>query len=46
MEIVKLEKTRKNTKLFEQLKKLDDDFEFKGENNSESLFYITEKRTF
>ena len=43
MEIVKLEKTRKNTKLFEQLKKLDDDFEFKGENNSESLFYITEK---
>ena len=43
MEIVKLEKTRKNTKLFEQLKKLDDDFEFKGENNSESLFYIAEK---
>ena len=43
MEIVKLEKTRKNTKLLEQLKKLDDDFEFKGENNSESLFYITEK---
>ena len=43
MEIVKLEKTGKNTKLFEQLKKLDDDFEFKGENNSESLFYITEK---
>ena len=43
MEIVKLEKTRKNTKLFEQLKKLDNDFEFKGENNSESLFYITEK---
>ena len=43
MEIVKLEKTGKNTKLFEQMKKLDDDFKFKGENNSESLFYITEK---
>ena len=43
MEIVKLEKTGKNTKLFEQLKKLDNDFEFQGKNDSESLFYITEK---
>lgn len=43
MEIVKLEKTGKNTELFEQLKKLDNDFEFQGKNDSESLFYITEK---
>lgn len=43
MEIVKLEKTGKNTKLFEQLKKLDNDFEFQEKNDSESLFYITEK---
>ena len=43
MEIEKLEKTGKNTKLFEQLKKLDNDFEFQGKNDSESLFYITEK---
>ena len=42
MEIVKLEKTGKNTKLFEQLKKLDNDFEFQGKNDSESLFYIIE----
>ena len=43
MEIVKLEKTGKNTELFEQLKKLDNGFEFQGKNDSESLFYITEK---
>ena len=43
MEIVKLEKTGKNTELFEQLKKLDNDFEFQEKNDSESLFYITEK---
>lgn len=43
MEILKLEKTGKNTELFEQLKKLDNDFEFQGKNDSESLFYITEK---
>lgn len=43
MEIVKLEKNGKNTELFEQLKKLDNDFEFQGKNDSESLFYITEK---
>ena len=42
MEIEKLEKTGKNTKLFEQLKKLDNDFEFQGKNDSESLFYIIE----
>ena len=42
MEIVKLEKTGKNTKLFEQLKKLDNDFEFQEKNDSESLFYIIE----
>ena len=42
MEIVKLEKTGKNTELFEQLKKLDNDFEFQGKNDSESLFYIIE----
>ena len=42
MEIKKLEKTGKNTKLFEQLKKLDNDFEFQGKNDSESLFYIIE----
>lgn len=42
MEILKLEKTGKNTKLFEQLKKLDNDFEFQGKNDSESLFYIIE----
>ena len=43
MEILKLEKAKSSSELFRQLKKLDDDFEFKGENNSESLFYITEK---
>ena len=42
MEILKLEKTGKNTELFEQLKKLDNDFEFQGKNDSESLFYIIE----
>ena len=42
MEIEKLEKTGKNTKLFEQLKKLDNDFEFQEKNDSESLFYIIE----
>ena len=42
MEIVKLEKTGKNTELFEQLKKLDNDFEFQGKKDSESLFYIIE----
>lgn len=42
MEIVKLEKTGKNTELFEQLKKLDNDFEFQGKNDSESLLYIIE----
>ena len=42
MEIVKLEKTGKNTELFEQLKKLDNGFEFQGKNDSESLFYIIE----
>ena len=42
MEIVKLEKTGKNTELFEHLKKLDNDFEFQGKNDSESLFYIIE----
>ena len=42
MEILKLEKTEKNTELFEQLKKLDNDFEFQGKKDSESLFYIIE----
>ena len=42
MEILKLEKTGKNIELFEQLKKLDNDFEFQGKNDSESLFYIIE----
>ena len=42
MEIVKLEKTGKNTELFEQLKKLDNGFEFQEKNDSESLFYIIE----
>ena len=42
MEILKLEKTGKNTELFEQLKKLDNDFEFQGKKDSESLFYIIE----
>ena len=42
MEILKLEKTGKNTELFEQLKKLDNDFEFQEKNDSESLFYIIE----
>ena len=37
MEIVKLEKTGKNTELFEQLKKLDNDFEFQGKNDSEIM---------
>ncbi len=43
MEILKLEKTKSSSELFRQLKKLDNDFEFQGKNDSESLFYITEK---
>ena len=42
MEILKLEKTGKNTELFDQLKKLDNDFEFQGKKDSETLFYIIE----
>ena len=37
MEILKLEKTGKNIELFEQLKKLDNDFEFQGKNDSEIM---------
>ncbi len=38
MEILKLEKTGKNTELFEQLKKLDNDFEFQGKRIQKAFF--------
>ena len=42
MEILQLEKTKDNKKLFQQLKVLDFDFIFQEDNDSNTLFYIIE----
>ena len=42
MEILQLEKTKDNKKLFQQLKVLDFDFIFQKDNDSSRLFYIIE----
>ncbi len=42
MEILQLEKTKDNKKLFQQLKVLDFDFIFQKDNDSNTLFYIIE----
>ena len=42
MEILQLEKTKDNKKLFQQLKVLDFDFTFQKDNDSNTLFYIIE----
>ena len=42
MEILQLEKTKENKKLFQQLKVLDFDFIFQKDNDSSRLFYIIE----
>ena len=42
MEILQLEKTKDNKRLFQQLKVLDFDFIFQEDNDSNTLFYIIE----
>ena len=42
MEILQLEKTKDNKKLFQQLKVLDFDFMFQKDDDSSRLFYIIE----